>query len=60
MPPLQIPDAHTLPQRPQLFESDCKFAQNLLAPDPQICPGGQQNELTPGGGIRRPGVLSAT
>lgn len=35
IPPLQIPDAHTLPQLPQLFESDCMSAQYLLVPDPQ-------------------------
>jgi hypothetical protein len=36
------------------------FTQILFAADPQIWPGGQQNGLMPGGGVRKPGVLSAT
>jgi hypothetical protein len=60
IPPLQIPDAHTLPQLPQLFESDCMSAQYLLVPDPQTWPGGQQSGGMPGGGMRKATVLSAT
>jgi hypothetical protein len=55
-----MPDAHTFPQLPQLLGSDSRFAQNLFPPDVQTWPGGQQCGLIPGGGIRKPGLLSAT
>jgi hypothetical protein len=60
MPPLQMPDSHTFPQEPQFDGSDCRFAQNLRPPDRQIWLGGQQSGGMPGGGVRNPGLLSAT
>jgi hypothetical protein len=60
MPPLQIPDAQTLPQCPQFAGSDCMSTQYLLVPDPQIWPGGQHHGGTPLGGVRKLVLLSAT
>jgi hypothetical protein len=60
MPPLQMPDWQTFPHEPQFEGSDRKSAQ-YVPPEPrQTWPRGQQNGLTPGGGMRMPGLLSAT
>jgi hypothetical protein len=60
MPPLQIPDWHTFPHEPQFDGSERKSAQKFPLAPRQIWPRGQQKGLTPGGGIRMPGLLSAT
>ncbi len=49
-----------VPAWPQFCESACISAQILAVPDPQTRLGGQQNGLMPGGGVRKPGLLSAT
>ncbi len=60
MPPLQMPESQTFPHDPQFAGSDCRFAQNARPPDRQIWLRGQQSGGTPGGGVRKPGLLSAT
>ena len=56
-----MPDWHTFPQLPQFLGSDRRSTQAFPATaDGQIWPGGQQNGLMPGGGMAKPGVLSAT
>jgi hypothetical protein len=56
-----MPDGHWFPQLPQFLGSDCRFTQAFPATaEGQIWPGGQQNGLIPGGGMAKPGVLSAT
>ena len=59
MPPLHTPDWQTLPHDPQFDGSDWRFAQTVRPPDLHTRLRGQQNGLTPGGGTRRPGLLSA-
>jgi hypothetical protein len=59
-PPLQYLDAQRVPHEPQFSGSDCRFAQYAVAPDLQTMLGGQQYGLMPGGGVRKPGLLSAT
>jgi hypothetical protein len=53
-------EAQTFPQLPQFIGSERRFAQTRPAPVTQIWLRGQQNGLTPGGGVRKPGLLSAT
>src|SRR5215510_8471094 len=55
-----MPDWHTFPHEPQFDGSDRKSAQKFPLAPRQIWPRGQQNGLTPGGGMRMPGLLSAT
>lgn len=61
IPPLQIPEAQTLPQLPQFLGSD-RMSPAQYAPDAdrQTWAGGQQSGGTPGGGILKVVVLSAT